>query len=195
MKKTIFCCLTFLLLSFSIQAEKDSITVNVPNTFSDSLQITLSNLENDVVDFKMFNRWGSLILHPIKDSLISDDYSIWIYHSSFDSLPIGTYYYILQADTNSFKGAITYVGKPLIINNTIDTNNPTCYPNPFTSIINLNKYSNILEVRILDEKGTLILTKTNYFDKSLDVSFLTKGSYLISIKTNFGLFTEKLVKE
>ena len=68
------------------------------------------------------------------------------------------------------------------------------YPNPATSIININSKSTILKTEIYNVLGQLVLSNSN--ENRIDISSLSKGIYYIKIQDeneNFGL--EKIINK
>jgi hypothetical protein len=57
--------------------------------------------------------------------------------------------------------------------------NFTIYPNPADNILNIESKTNILQTKIYNSLGQLVLTKTN--DKRIDISNLNNGIYFIKI--------------
>ena len=72
------------------------------------------------------------------------------------------------------------------------------YPNPTNTFINIElpKNINVLinELKISDILGKEIFYKKENKNK-IDVSALAKGIYIVSIKTNYGSWNGKFVKE
>ncbi|WP_379963313.1 S8/S53 family peptidase [Epilithonimonas sp. UC225_85] len=66
------------------------------------------------------------------------------------------------------------------------------YPNPAKDILNISSDKPIKSVEIYDVLGRLIKTETN---NNVNVSKLTKGNYIIKIKTGDQELIEKFIKE
>ncbi|WP_396177837.1 kelch repeat-containing protein [Flavobacterium sp.] len=71
--------------------------------------------------------------------------------------------------------------------------NPTIYPNPASSILNIQTEQSILDLKIVDIAGRATAVRTTA-NNSVDVSDLSNGIYFIEIRTNEGLFKEKFIK-
>ena len=70
--------------------------------------------------------------------------------------------------------------------------NLTIYPNPSSNFIYIK--SNIeLEAAVFDITGKLIMSE--YFTAKLDISFLEKGTYILSLKDGINTTTHKIIKE
>jgi len=70
------------------------------------------------------------------------------------------------------------------------------FPNPTSDFINIKSNEIIKSIKLYDIKGSLIKTE-NSSDKTLklDISSLPKGNYLISIESESGIETKKIIKE
>ena len=70
------------------------------------------------------------------------------------------------------------------------------YPNPFSDYIKVNSSQNIKSIKIYDNSGKLV-KNSNHSGKSVEVnvSELPKGIYFISLETNLGTETKKMIKE
>ena len=66
------------------------------------------------------------------------------------------------------------------------------YPNPAKDVLNISTEKAIITVEIYDSLGRLIKTETG---NNINVSQLSKGNYLIKIKTNGQELIEKFIKE
>lgn len=77
-----------------------------------------------------------------------------------------------------------------------DTNQITLYPVPTKQILNvsLQNSAKIETVNVYDMTGKLVLSSNNS-DAKIDLSVLNAGAYLVSVKTNKGTHTEKIIKK
>ncbi|MDO5654635.1 MAG: T9SS type A sorting domain-containing protein [Flavobacteriaceae bacterium] len=66
------------------------------------------------------------------------------------------------------------------------------YPNPATNQIKISGEKDIIRLQILDIHGR-ILKETN--NSNMNIEYLEKGTYIIKIHTNQGIFTRKLLKK
>jgi Secretion system C-terminal sorting domain len=69
------------------------------------------------------------------------------------------------------------------------------YPNPANNILNIESSENdsISQIKLFDINGREIL-KQNSSSKILDLSTIEKGIYFIEIKTDKGIFNDKIIK-
>ena len=67
------------------------------------------------------------------------------------------------------------------------------YPNPTSDFIQIKTKSKILEVYIYDASG--IRTDANLADGKVDVRKLTSGVYMLGVKTDQGIITQKFIKK
>lgn len=74
--------------------------------------------------------------------------------------------------------------------------NISLFPNPTTDVINLSSSSDIEQITIMDMSGKVVQYVTNLHKSllQLNVSQLSKGIYIVSIKTNEGIVTKRLIK-
>ncbi len=88
------------------------------------------------------------------------------------------------------------------INRTLSTNaffksNFAVYPNPASSVLNINSTNNttINQIQITDLNGRIIKTiNTKDFAAQISISELTNGVYFLKVYTNQGVGTSKFVK-
>ena len=74
-----------------------------------------------------------------------------------------------------------------------DASNITYYPNPANQIIHINA-KNIKEVELIDLSGKILIDKKGIFNSyDLNISNISKGNYLIKIRTNKGLSIKKII--
>ena len=70
----------------------------------------------------------------------------------------------------------------------------TVSPNPVTDRLNIAAEGNIISVSVFDVKGSLVKTISNP-DKTIDVSELSTGNYLLKVKTDKSEFSKKFIKK
>jgi hypothetical protein len=107
----------------------------------------------------------------------------------------GTYSVVLTTqnsfgnNTNTRESYITVTAPTGVNDNEI--NRIKFYPNPVTDIINID-YEKDLTIKLFDLYGHLLLTGRN--NKTLDLSGIKPGLYILEIKTEEGLSRQKLIK-
>ncbi len=80
----------------------------------------------------------------------------------------------------------------LSVDNLSDKNSISIYPNPVSSVLNINTENEVAEAKIYNPAGQLI--KTTIADK-IDFSTYTKGVYMLSVKDKKGnVTTHKIIK-
>lgn len=67
------------------------------------------------------------------------------------------------------------------------------YPNPIKDILYIQSAYPVKEIKVYNMQGKLLKTVSNVAEISL--SFLPKGMYLVQVRTEEGLFNEKVLKE
>ena len=70
----------------------------------------------------------------------------------------------------------------------------TVYPNPAKDVLKINTQQQLQKVEIADLLGRTVLTQQNV-SKSVDVSLLSKGVYIIKLTSEKGISTKKIIKE
>jgi hypothetical protein len=91
-------------------------------------------------------------------------------------------------------------GNVVIVDVGIEENsliNVSIYPNPSIDIVNIKLNTPIKSILIFDLNGKMILNKNgqNQTQQSIDLSYLPKGSYLLSIQTELGVITRVIIKQ
>lgn len=69
------------------------------------------------------------------------------------------------------------------------------YPSPAQNILKINSLNSINKIEISDLSGKIVISKTNLRNKSIDVSSLPKGVYVLSIENGNTVETTKFLKE
>ncbi|HTO35279.1 MAG TPA: T9SS type A sorting domain-containing protein [Flavobacterium sp.] len=88
--------------------------------------------------------------------------------------------------------AIRLVRNANLSTNHIDKSDIKIYPNPVQDILNIESQETVLSVEVFDLLGKKILVSK---DKTIDVSKLKNGIYLLKINTENGVLTEKIMKK
>ncbi len=68
------------------------------------------------------------------------------------------------------------------------------YPNPVSNVLFFNSVENHSAVAIYNQLGQLVL-KTEVLNSSIETNSLSSGVYMIQVETEFGTYTEKIIKE
>lgn len=91
--------------------------------------------------------------------------------------------------------AFTIFGEKTLFVNEIDQKGFHVYPNPTKDFIQIESPLNhtIFEIKIFDHSGKLIMTKKD--NTTIDIKHLSKGNYLLQIKTSEGIITKKIIKQ
>lgn len=66
------------------------------------------------------------------------------------------------------------------------------YPNPFNEVINISTNRNLKSIELLDLSGKKILESQ---DKTIDLSFISKGIYFIRLNNGKTIQTKKIIKQ
>lgn len=83
--------------------------------------------------------------------------------------------------------------------NNKELSNFNVYPNPSTGVFNITTYSNKLQtgkttIRVFDTKGNLVYdeVKTNFLSGKVDLSKMTRGTYLIQLENKDQIYTNRV---
>ncbi|WP_418889084.1 GEVED domain-containing protein [Paracrocinitomix mangrovi] len=69
------------------------------------------------------------------------------------------------------------------------------YPNPAENILNIICNAEIAETKVFDQSGKLIISMQSNNSKTIDISALSSGFYLLQITTEKGIYVQKFIKE
>ncbi|RTZ46854.1 T9SS type A sorting domain-containing protein [Chryseobacterium arthrosphaerae] len=70
------------------------------------------------------------------------------------------------------------------------------YPNPVTQILNIDSQEKIQSVSVFDATGRNVLSsEVNQAKYNVDLSKLTSGTYIVTIKTESGSQSAKVIKK
>jgi len=153
------------------------------------------NLEN--FTFSRFSVWDKAAPPELKS--IELDNKGNFYAAAFHNKDIFVLPYLFKAANKSWKhlSVIAKYGDTkgsttISIRNINSTRDIVIYPNPTSTILNITTVSEIENIHILDISGKLMLASK---DKTVDVSTLKSGIYLISITTNNTTQNLKFIKQ
>ena len=128
--------------------------------------------------------WGS----PITSAVTSFEYRV-------EMAGVYNYHCVLHSSiqTAQFTAVST-----LSVNNK-ELSNFNVYPNPSTGVFNITTYSNKLQtgkttIRVFDTKGNLVYdeVKTNFLSGKVDLSKMTRGTYLIQLENKDQIYTNRV---
>ncbi len=99
---------------------------------------------------------------------------------------------VLQYNNSGDNGCFPTVG---IDDISLEDNSITLYPNPTNSEINISSESLINSIEIYNSLGQKVYTETiNSKEKTIDVSSLPSGVYVLGAKTDDGIMRKKIIK-
>lgn len=76
------------------------------------------------------------------------------------------------------------------------SNGISVYPNPATSVLNIDSKAQIQSIKLTDASGKLIIhSKSKEFNKQVQVEHLPKGVYILSVELENETITKKIVKK
>ncbi len=115
------------------------------------------------------------------------DSTYWkMYFTGFSGASTGTYTLVQEV-----------LESTLAVNTVDSDDNPVIYPNPATDVVNINIPSlKVLSVRIFNVSGKVVFNQKieSQYNLSIRTDNLKSGFYTVSIMTNEGTVTSKLIK-
>lgn len=76
----------------------------------------------------------------------------------------------------------------------INNNAVTVYPNPTVDFVNIKTTEKILSMKVYDIGGKLVTSVMNG-NKTINMSTLRRGTYLLKIQTDSGIYNKKIIKK
>ncbi len=70
----------------------------------------------------------------------------------------------------------------------------TIYPNPTADVVNFDLQNNVTSVEVYDAAGKLVKSVKDGA-KSVNISSLTKGSYILKVNADNKIYTKKVIKK
>ena len=113
---------------------------------------------------------------------------------------LGTTYYVNVGNYSSFtdnpEDNFTLDVTSTLAASTFDNSKFSYYPNPVKDVLNLNYSQNISKVQVINILGQELITKTvNSNQGQVDMSNLSKGTYLVKVTSDDQVKTIKVIKE
>lgn len=70
----------------------------------------------------------------------------------------------------------------------------TIYPNPTADVVNFDLQNKVTSVEVYDAAGKLVKSVKDG-TKSINISSLTKGSYILKVNADNKIYTKKVIKK
>ena len=157
-----------------------SVWVKSPTATSVKFNLKVGNLNNFSDTSIPANQWTK-IYSPVVDatSLAADTkiYPILQFPESSTTYYVDDYY-------------LNWASAGTLSTQILDISSINIYPNPTDNILNLQSNIDLIEIQINNLLGQKIIRKTDNFE-TINVSNLTKGMYIITMKTINGQSTSK----
>lgn len=171
----------------------DTLIVN-PNPFDSVAVIEFIISNNDTISLDIFNALGQTIKTYYNATILSSG----SYTLSFngDTLPNGIYFVRLKI--NSIIQSVKLIKDVNVVGiNETSLNKPNLiiYPNPTTSIINIEDENNQLQnttIQIKNHLGQLILTSP--FTSQINLHSLSAGMYFLTVQDKYKRSEIKIIK-
>lgn len=183
------------LLQFNTlgQISLDS-TTNVAS-LNNSAHFTLSGLNNDIISFNVYNRWGNLVINKTDTNAISGSHTFNIQLNEFPER--GTYYYILNVGDSTFKGHITALYPE---NYTIEIEGEIISDSSYLSINISHLQLDTTTVIIYNLSGDPVITKIKEVVKYGNLQYIIEnndftedGIYFLNITINDSSYSKQLI--
>ena len=192
MKTKILFLIILIGLTFSlVKAQPDTLTASI-NPFSSTTDLTIHNLTNDTVTFKIYNQTGQVVASFFDSLILSGTITVTF---TANNLPDGIYF--ANLNKNNENSTIKLL-KSQTANNVF--NNPNIattiqiYPNPTSDYLTISTDLKIKEIEIYTLDGKL-LQISNGRKKSVNFQKFDSGFYLLHLKTGDKIFVKKVWKE
>ena len=179
------------------------------NDYLISPKVQLGNNSNLKLWVKTYTDQYGLERYKIGVSTTTNDPSAFTYISSGSYEEAPTTWTEKTYDLSAYDGQQVYISINCVSNdafvfmvddisinttstgiNTISENDISVYPNPTTGILNIDGVVSFNKIEVVDVNGKTVKTITDY-TKTIDVSNLTKGNYIIKIVTNSSVITKR----
>ena len=112
-----------------------------------------------------------------------------------DNYPLqaGNYYRLRIVDVN---GGLTY-SKVLYVKGNSAKQQISIYPNPVADVMEVTSVNTINEINVYDAKGSRIVTRKvqNTNTQQINLKAFPPGVYLVKVKTNGEIFSQKIIKK
>lgn len=188
--------LSILLLSINFlisNAETDTVFTVSQNPFALSTQITIYNLNNDTITFKIYDIMGRVVADFFENLIISGTFTVTF---NADTLPVGIYFAMITKNSikYTFKLVKTGTTNSEIIK-VINKKTISVFPNPTSDILKISAENlKITGIELYDLQGRKILN-ADFGSGIFDIKDLESGMYLLYLKTKDRTFVEKIIKE
>lgn len=110
--------------------------------------------------------------------------------------PLVTY----DLDKNgNLTGSVSWIMRMVELNNTstkeLEKKSISIFPNPVNNALTINNQDAINSVSIMDITGKIVFRSENRNDKTLNVDFLKKGIYILTVESDTYIGTTKFIKQ
>jgi len=159
--------------------------------FVDNVKILLSTAGNAVADFT--TTIATFNFAAVDSGWVKKTYSLDTYAGS----PVYVAFQEYVSDNTNDGDAIcvdnVYVGAPAGINNVENNTYVNIYPNPVQDFLNVNSSEEIVNVKLYNAIGQVVLNKlVNTDNLQINTSNYIPGMYLLTVETANGTITKKI---
>jgi len=97
--------------------------------------------------------------------------------------------------SNQWKDFINIVENNTTAISTVNNQNIRIYPNPVFDNFSIYGFEGVINLKIIDLNGKMLIDKKVSMNENLSISNLPKGMYIVNVKNREGEFSTKIVKE
>ncbi|GEM_PF-5029543 len=190
--KIIVTTLLSLVLLIAKAQKTDSIVSISQNPFPISTNITILNLNNDTVSFKIYDRCG-LVINTYFENIVCTGNIVLNFDASL--LPDGIYLALLNKNSERHGFKLIKDSSSTINENTQTTNNFKIFPNPITNKFSISTNKKVEKIEIYNVNGKQILSFNNPNSNDFDIENFENGVYIILITIDNITYIRKILKE
>ncbi len=157
---------------------------------AENLQVTLTSVSGGDLDVGILSSCNPVSCIDLGDNSASSTVGAGKYYIVIDGYEGATGNFSVQATCNSSIA-------PSAINENVLANQVSLYPNPALNELTINAEDlTIQSIKIIDLTGKMVLSNSfNQSSKTIDISSLDKGSYILMLDSEKGLVSKKFVKK
>jgi hypothetical protein len=175
----------------TLKAQTDTLTASL-NPFPSSTDLTIHNLNNDTVTFKIYSQSGQVVVSFFESVILSGTVTVTF---TANSLPDGIYFASLNKNNENSTIKILKSQTPTSVSNNQNMIKALqIYPNPTVDYLTISTALQIKEIEIYTLNGKL-LQISNGQKTVVNFQKFDSGIYLLHLKTGDKTFVKKVWKE
>ena len=181
----------FGICILNVNAQPDTLTASI-NPFPSSTDLTIHNLTNDTVTFKIYNQTGQVVASFFDSLILSGTITVTF---TANNLPDGIYFANLNKNNkNSTIKLLKSQNATSISDNPNITATIKIFPNPTSDYLTISTDLKMKGFEIFSLDGKL-LQSSSQPKKTINFQNFDSGFYLIHLKTYDKTFVKKVWKK